>query len=384
MSISLSSIISSSISISVLIGILYLILKKMALMSRIGLKCIYLLVILILLRGFVPVEFTFIPLTKSFYSLKLFDIREFFVTPRFSIGAFSISFFTIFYFIWGIGFLYQMTVMVYDYGKCKRMLQRYEPITDPETCEIFQKAVSDIYPEKAPGFHLIASDIMSSPALFGIKHPFVILPDIPYTNDEMYYAFYHEIQHYRHKDFLIKLCVNIIAAIYWWNPIISGLLFKTVKQIQELLVDSYTTKDLDRNQTAAYMYALTKTLKYANGKTSNLTQALVDSHNESAIYNRLRYIISHPVKKNSISGTLLFILLFVASFTFVFEADSKPEKDEYGDKVWKVIEGETYFIRNGDSYDLYMQNEYVVTTDVIYEDFKDVPIYKGGRDNEDP
>lgn len=50
-------------------------------------------------------------------------------------------------------------------------------------------------------------------------------------------------------------------------------------------------------------------------------------------------------------------------------------QDENGNRVYEDIEGQTYYIKNGTDYDLYLENEYVGTYPKIIESFKDVPIY---------
>ena len=67
--------------------------------------------------------------------------------------------------------------------------------------------------------------------------------------------------------------------------------------------------------------------------------------------------------------------MFLISFLVVFEPYYHVEIDEDGNKVYENIEGQTYYIQNGDKYDLYMENEYVGTYDIIFETFKDIPIY---------
>lgn len=376
MELSLSSFFSSSISISVLIGILYLILKRKEIMSKLGLNCIFLLLMLILIRAFIPLEFS---ITKSFYSLNLSYVRDFLVTPRFSVGSFKISVFNILYFIWFFIFAIKLVLLIKNYRDWKHTMKTFPEITDVSILESLQEAVADIYSKDKPAFFLVSSNVLSSPAITGYFKPTIILPDIPYTKDELYYVFYHEVMHYKHKDFLLKICIEVIIAFHWWNPIITKLLMGCVNQIQELLIDSHTTKHLTKEQKADYMFAITKTLKYAIKPVSSSSKALVDRHNDSAVYQRLQYIIDNPVKKNSITGTFLFVVLFLFSFTFVIEAESQPKVDEVGDSVFRASEEETYYIKNGDSYDLYMQNEYVITTDDILDEFKDIPVYEKGE-----
>lgn len=114
----------------------------------------------------------------------------------------------------------------------------------------------------------------------------------------------------------------------------------------------------------------------ANNKSfKNRYYALVDSHVKSDILQRLQYIMKHHVKLLSCLGLFSCGLLFIGSFTIVFEPSYKIINDENGNKIYENIEGQTYYIKNGDSYDLYMQNEYVYTTTEILEKLNNVPIY---------
>lgn len=67
--------------------------------------------------------------------------------------------------------------------------------------------------------------------------------------------------------------------------------------------------------------------------------------------------------------------MFVLSFTFVFEPSYKPEYDELGNRVFYGDESNSYYIKNGTSYDLYLDDNYVYTSLEILENFKKFPIY---------
>ena len=128
------------------------------------------------------------------------------------------------------------------------------------------------------------------------------------------------------------------------------------------------------------MTVLTKTLRFQKNTECNLQNkeiiyALVDGHSSENIMQRLRYIMKNSVKKVSVFGILICTCLFLISFLVVFEPYYHVEIDEDGNKVYENIEGQTYYIQNGDKYDLYMENEYVGTYDIIFETFKDIPIY---------
>ena len=61
---------------------------------------------------------------------------------------------------------------------------------------------------------------VSTPIIAGYIRPIIYLPDIEFSDSELYYALLHECMHYLHKDLWVKLLIEIICAIYWWNPLI--------------------------------------------------------------------------------------------------------------------------------------------------------------------
>lgn len=377
MAITLSSFFASSIALTILVGILFLILKKHALMSRFGIGCIYLFVLLIILRGFIPVDFYEIHLTTSIYSESLFSVRTFFLTNLFFIGSFPVTLLTLLCFVWFAGFFVYLFRKVTGYIKLSKMIETLPEITDSTIQKVFKNAWKSLYLTKeSPLKKVVSSNLLSSPAIFGIRNPVILLPDIPYNSNELYYVFLHECIHYKHKDFFFKVLLDILIAIHWWNPLISHFLFPAVNQIQELLVDYHLANHLSRKQKAEYMITLTKTMRYnQTKKTPSFTYTLTDSHNNSSIQQRLQYIMNHSVKQIPFWGIVFCIILFILSFTFVFEPITSPETDKAGNIVWRADEENSFYIRNGDKYDLFIRNEYVITTDQPCELFKDFPIY---------
>ena len=304
MALSLTSFISSSIAITLLIGILFLIIKKEKILSQFGLGCIYFLVMLILLRGFLPFDFYAIKLTTSIYSYevlpKLNDIMK---SSLVTIKTIAITPYRILFFLWLTGSCIYLYRFLRGYQQSRKFILSLPEITQESIFNIFQKALCTVYPKKKPTFKLVSSDTFSSPAIWGIKTLYLILPPVAYTEDELYYVFVHELLHSKRKDFLCKLLMDILACVHWWNPLVSKFLFPVVNQIQELSVDYQLTKTLGKNKKILYLDTLTKTLQYGSQlnasncqKNSSGTYALVDSHTKTSIYQRLQYIMKHHVK----------------------------------------------------------------------------------------
>lgn len=383
MELSLTSFISSSVAITLLIGILFLIIKKEKILSNFGLGCIYFLVILILLRGFLPFDFYAIELTTSIYSYEILPkLNDMMKSSLATIGTVSITPYKLLFTIWILGACIYLSRLINSYRQSKKFIFSLPQITEANVLNTYQRALDKVYPKKKANFNLVSADTFSSPAIWGTKTPYIILPPVEYTTDELYYVFVHELLHFKRKDFLCKLLMDLLICVHWWNPLVSKFLFPVVNQIQELSVDYQVTKTLDNEQKAQYMEALTKTLRYSSQSTTKYTKSfnnrsytLVDSHTKVSILQRLQYIMKHQIKQLSLWGVFLCILLFIGSFTIVFEPSHHISEDEKGEQVYKNIDGQTFYVKNGDAYDLYMNNEYVYTTPEILESLNNVPIY---------
>lgn len=382
MAITISSYISSAVSIVILSSVLFLILKKETIMSHFGLGCIYFLVLLLLLRGFIPVEFYKIHLTRTIYSQKIIPfIKDILEKNIIDLEYFSITWMKVLIFIYGIGVVIHLYKNIRGYYTTEKNIKAISEIKDLKIIEKKQRAYKKIFGRDVNRVRIACSDKFRTPAIWGLFKPTIILPLYDYLEKDYYYIFFHELMHYKHKDFLIKFLLDILVAFYWWIPFISKFLFRVVNQVQELLVDYHLTKVMDRNEKIEYMTVLTKTLRFQKNTECNLQNkeiiyALVDGHSSGNIMQRLRYIMKNSVKKISVFGILICTCLFLISFLVVFEPYYHVEIDEDGNKVYENIEGQTYYIKNGDKYDLYMEKEYVGTYDIIFETFKDIPIYR--------
>lgn len=267
---------------------------------------------------------------------------------------------------------------IHGYYLCKKLIKCLPQITDPEVLNILCNVQKFFYPKRAVSFRLVCSGHFSSPATCGIYHPIIVLPDVNYTPEELYYVFAHELLHHKHKDFILQALINILTIVQWWNPVLIYFLSPAFHQVQELLVDYHLTKNLNHAQRTVYLETLSKTLHYAQSSkllSNSQTYTFVNTHKKATVFQRLQYIANIPAKTLSVQGIILCFLLFLSSFLFVFEPSYPVKTDELGEEIFQDRQGLTYYIRNGDCYDLYMENQYVCTTSEILETFKHVPIY---------
>ena len=125
---------------------------------------------------------------------------------------------------------------------------------DQNLYKIFAKA--DLH-NNIPGIKIIVHAYVNSPAITGFFHPVIILPDIKFNNNELLVIFIHEISHYRFKHHFIKLIMELICAVFWWNPLFKKL-SSELSYIMELQSDKAVCLNLDHNQKKEYLQAMAK------------------------------------------------------------------------------------------------------------------------------
>lgn len=383
MAFTLSSFFASSIAITLLIMILIFLISKTSLLVKYGIVCIHGFIILILLRGYLPYDFYSISLTTSFYSHIILPTLETILYYKLlSIGSLTVTLEHFLLVLWCAGSVAFILKRIYGYLTCRKKLCQFPFVHEATTIKIYTEVFISLFPCKTNKCRIIREDIFGTPAIFGFINPIIILPNLSYDDNELRLIFLHELLHYKHKDFLIKVAADILVAIHWWNPFIRRALFPSINQVQELFVDYTINKSLAKPEKLAYLNVLSKSVKHACHckPDGQHTYALVDTHSSSRMMQRLHCIINSNSRGVSIIGILLSIFLFLLSFTFIFEPSYKPQYDEFGNSVYSGDESNSYYIKNGTGYDLYLDNHYVYTSQKILETFNELPIYNSKKE----
>ena len=119
--------------------------------------------------------------------------------------------------IWLIGAVLFLILHIKRYFSFKRAVKRISsPLCDESTADILEsekqklKITSDI--------PVRVSSAADTPMLVGIIHPFIILSENEFSDDELHFIFRHELIHYKRKDILYQLITLIFISLNWYNP----------------------------------------------------------------------------------------------------------------------------------------------------------------------
>lgn len=370
---SLASLITILFIINMSVIFLWFFLKSHRRIMQINLSIMLLGILLVVLRLLVPMEFSFQQTIREKNILP--SIFLILYTPVLESVITGIYVYHIILLVWGLGILFFSIKNLLCYIRFLYLMNREEDICDEKVKNTIKK-IEDIY-RKSTNFKIIMTSKVSVPMYFGLLRPLIILPKIELSDQELYYILGHEATHYYNNDLWIKLFVEFISIVYWWNPFVF-ILKHEVDKILEIRVDKAVTKTFNESEKVNYLECLIRIAKEtASSKISNFTLSF-DSRTTSVLSQRFHIILDGEESKNSkVKNIILFalmIVIFIISSFVVFEPYSINRKDQ--EKTLELTPKDAYLIINADNgYDIYVNNEYFATVTKIKDSYSDLLIY---------
>lgn len=148
--------------------------------------------------------------------------------------------------------------------------------------------------------NIYKSNKITTPAVYGIIRPKIIIPD-EMAKGDVNYIIIHEQVHIKRKDNLFRMIAVITTCVHWFNPL-SWIFLKCFFADMELACDTKVLKNLDEKQTKDYANAI---LACATGKT-----LFASAFGGARTSIRLENILSYH--KLTLLSSLYFVVLVVA------------------------------------------------------------------------
>jgi bla regulator protein BlaR1 len=131
---------------------------------------------------------------------------------------------------------------------------RHQPlVTDAETCALLDECKRKMgIRRKVLGIAETAS--MRSPALFGLLHPYVLLPTgtiRTLDREHLRHVFLHELAHLRRRDILINWLATVLQIVHWFNPAV-WYAFHRMRTDRELACDALVLSRLRPEESEQY------------------------------------------------------------------------------------------------------------------------------------
>ena len=257
--------------------------------------------------------------------------------------------------IWILGSLFCFVRLIYRYVNMYRKIFSLRSAQDDRMNELLAKVYST---EKGKsGLEVIKSSEVYSPFSVGVIKSKIIIPDMPFSDKELYYIIKHEYLHLKNHDFIVQLMVNILCAVYWWNPS-AYLLRRNLQHDFEIRCDQMAVERMDKREVSDYLETLLKVFVLEkNSKSVSFNESGFLGNNireDRGLIERFRIMEHNLTKKQNPHGmavaTLTTLIILVLSYSVVIQSSFSPIDEEFGgsNKGYEVSADNSYVLKKND------------------------------------
>lgn len=182
-----------------------------------------------------------------------------------------------------------------------------------------------------PSVCVVAYSRASSPMMIGFLRPVVILPDVYYDAEKLYFILKHELIHWKRKDVSMKLLLAAANAVHWFNPLIWVMRKEAVIDM-ELSCDERVTQNAGYAVRKAYTETLLSSIHQQCTKGTMISTQFYGG--KQIMKKRFQNILSRTSKKNGAAVLVCAILLTVSLGTMIgCSAAQEKGKDSSGQET---------------------------------------------------
>lgn len=231
-------------------------------------------------------------------------------------------------------------------------------------------------------FDIYEIDELSSPMIFSIRKPTILLPaQNQYTDQELIFIFRHEVGHFYYHHLLYHFGVELFSIVYWWNPL-NKYIKKQIDTLLEMSIDHSFSSSAD--ETIAYLNCLLKVKKQSAQQQlfPKLNSSLSMNNLQESMLEKRFQLLTHSQKRQhflSVFVVVISVSIYLFSYYFTLRGVSTPSEAK-NNEIFTLTNENSYGISNGDgTYDLYLYGEYIETVDSLMG-YDYVPIYNSLED----
>ena len=388
---SLSTVMMAVLTTNVFLILLTLCLINKKLLVRAGYRLLTLFVLFTTMRFVLPIEL------PSAFTLRLPAVFSQIIARcygrLFLIGEQPISLWQLFKVVWLAGAVIGLTAHIISYYRSSRHIVLYgKELTNTEP---YKKLLSTICENKKRKncFRVIELPGLDVPALFGIIHPRILIPEnFVLPEQQLRYILQHEATHHFNHDILLKNLIKVITLAYWWD-IFSFLLNRQTDIILEMRIDSSLT-GTDASVTQEYMQCLIDMSERVSKKKllpNSLTIGLLPSGYKD-LKHRFQLMTGNqepPRLRWSVLLISIALCTYLLSYAIICEGYIPPQEtvpqilsadEDPMDLYYFPSSNNSYFLDNLDgTYDYYMNGIHIETVESLEYYPEGLPVYT--RDN---
>lgn len=375
---SVTSYIMAILGGNCLICFLCIIMKDERIAQRLSIRFLKYFSLFILLRLMLPFEFfhtitvpseKILPAIMDFFTENvIFTFKGFAVTP--SILLLS---------VWISGIVFIVCKTFKNYIELYRVIPCFPNLADQPDSKVSAvlTAIYNTNPVRRPVKKVIRTKFVNTPCVIGFFSPVIFLPDLDFTQEELYCILFHELSHLRHMDFIWMFFSEILCVINWWNPFVA-LLRARLEDIMEFHADNEAFANLPPAHQELYLDCLLKVARSQQQKALLPAMTMPFSTNKSGVLKcRILRLISPKSYRTFTKNAILCItaLMLFVSTLFIIEPSWLPENG--ADGTYYITEDSYLLMRTDGKYEFYIDDEHFcgIITNRNLEEIRDLPVY---------
>ncbi|WP_246476612.1 M56 family metallopeptidase [Salicibibacter cibi] len=267
----------------------------------------------------------------------------------------------------------------YRYVKMHRWLQfACEESLDDHHLMAFRRAKQTLNIKR--NIPVYISPYMTTPFIYGILKPKVVIPKLDFSQEELRHIFLHELTHYKRGDLVTKAMSLIIQAIHWFNPVVY-MARQDMDRFGEFACDERITKHMDQTEKTRYcellLVVLWNVLDQKEGHYAAMSQG------RKHLERRLKAISTSRARWRRtilVCGTIFTVLIVALGTTAGFTANAHVETVEHHISEDSAVNGGYLVAQSIDKEDV--KGEKSKWHDIYGKDEKKESKNKKGGDND--
>jgi len=214
------------------------------------------------------------------------------------------------------------------------------------------------------GIRVRRTELIKGPVIIGVRRPVIYLPEMELSVMNLSDILRHEYTHWKRHHLPIKILIQLVTILFWWNPCIY-ILARDLSHIIEMICDEYAMNRYDKMEKVHYMSTLIHCLRRSSGHGSSAEPKIcgmgfVSSGSGRSTKQRVSYHLNKAASasRRRVGVSLLYALAFcwmIGSYFIIFVPAYTPDKQQLYSE-----ETEAYLVEKADGTYEFHFGEYVV------------------------
>ena len=383
--ITVASILTISVLDSILVLLLCLLFRNRRVAVKIGPGCMLVILLAVVIRTFFPLEFWY---TKAvFIEDILLGLLRILSYSVWNFSGFELLVQHCLIGIWLSGILVTLGLWYRSYRNYAKYL---------DVCpELSWEKLSRQYSLKREDYRgieqvkIVDDSNGGFPHVFGLKTKYLVLPNIPFQGRQLHYILLHELMHVQKRDIVWKMLIDVLCVGFWWNPVF-WYLRKELNELLEMRNDKHLTEYFLKEEKVCYMRCLVEMAEWFIQKEEPFSLAFGRGDLKELEW-RIRMLAdskkTHRFLQAIVAVLVGIILLLNSAVVFKPTISLERARKETGideiEDVEPATRDNTFILENGDQFDVYVDGEYLYTTEDIDYFENDVNVYKSLEEAEE-